>query len=178
MDVELNPSGDFLRTVARLKGAPPQIKKRLSAEVKSATAPIEKQMKQNILSVQSKGRRGGGGSNRGAYNASQSKRGNQGKTGLRQAIAKGVTRKITYSGYRTGVRIRVDGKYLPEGDRSLIKATNKGQVRHPVFGNRTNWTSQTFTPSGWFDRPAQEMGEEAIRKIEHAARNALRDLEK
>lgn len=178
MDVELNPSGDFLKTVARLKGAPPKIKKKLSAEVKSATAPIEKQMKANILGVQSKGRRGGGSSGRAAYNASRSKKGNAGKTGLRQAIAKGVTRKITYTGFRTGVRIRVDGKYLPEGDRSLIRATNKGQVRHPVFGNRTNWTSQTFTPKGWFDRPAQDMGAEAIRKIEHAAREALRELEK
>jgi hypothetical protein len=139
-------------------------------------------MKVNILAVQSKGRRGGGTSQRtkeryfkhSGYETKRKVR----NVGLRESIAKGVTRKITYSGYRTGVRIRVDGKYLPENQRALIKATNKGLVRHPVFGNRTNWTSQTFKPAGWFDRPAQSMGAEAIRKIQHAARNALRDLEK
>jgi len=176
MDIELTPGKEFERTVARLRKAPTEIKRQLSKEIKDATAPIEKAAKQNVLDIASKGARGGGGAARGEHLAARSKRGKAGATGLRKSISRGVTRKITYSGYRTGVRVRVDGKYMPESQRPLIKATNKGEVRHPVFGNRNNWTNQQFIPKGWFDRATQQHGRVAIRKIQEAARKALQRL--
>lgn len=163
--------------MARLKGAAPEIKKRLAAEIKSATKPLEDAAKQNVLAIQSRGAAGGGVGERSRYNDSRVKSGRSKQgSGLREGIARGVTRKITYSGYKTGVRVRADGKYLPESQRALIKATNKGTVRHPVFGNRSSWTTQQFTPDGWFDRATREHGPEAIRKIKEAARRALREL--
>ncbi|GAB6898171.1 hypothetical protein [Kineosporia succinea] len=178
MDVELTPSKEFERVIARMKGAPPQIKRTLSKEIKDATAPIERAAKANIKGTQVRGVRGGGAAQRGAANAARSKRGATGKTGLRESIAKGVTRKITYSGFRTGVRVRVDGKYLPESQRALIRATNKGQWRHPVFGNTSAWVTQKITPAGWFDRAVSEHGPAAIKRIREAARKALQELEK
>jgi hypothetical protein len=173
MDVELRPGADFHKVVARLRGAPPKIRKALNQEIKSATAPIERDMKQNVKGIESRGVRGGGSGQRSA-----ARKGKTRGTGLRDSIAKGVTRKITYNGFRTGVRVRVDGKHLPENQRSLIKATNKGEVRHPVFGNRSVWTPQQFTPAGWFDRAVAKNGPAAVRKIEAAARKALKELEK
>lgn len=127
-----------------------------------------------------RGVRGGGAAQRGAANAARSKRGATGKkTGLRESIAKGVTRKITYSGFRTGVRVRVDGKYLPSLS-GPDQATNKGQWRHPVFGNTSAWVTQKkITPAGWFDRAVSEHGPAAIKRIREAARKkALQELEK
>lgn len=33
-----------------------------------------------------------------------------------------------------------------------LRAMNRGQLRHPLFGNRDHWYSQQI-PSGWFERP-------------------------
>lgn len=176
MDSEIRPGADFYAVIAKLRGASPNIRKTLNQEIKSATAPIERAAKSNIMGIESQGMSGGGSTQRGDANASRSKKGARGKTGLRESIAKGVTRKITYSGYRTGVRVRVDKKYLPTDQESLIRATNRGTVRHPVYGNRDVWVSQKFTPPGWFNRAIRDHGPEAVRKIKEAARKALHDL--
>lgn len=177
MDVELSRSADFNRALGKIRGASADVRKAFNAEIKSATIPLENELKQAVRGLDSSSSRGGGGRQRERHSALRSKTGKASrKTGLRENIARGVTRKITLSGYRTGVRVRVDGKYLPEDQRSLIKATNKGLVRHPVFGNRGTWVSQRFTPKGWFDRTVQKHGPQAVSKIEAAVRNVLERL--
>lgn len=177
MDAEIRPGADFYAAVARLKGAPPEIRKKLNAEIRSATKPIERAAKQSVLGIESRGSAGGGRAIRGGYNISKSaKAGAKKGTGLRETVARAIQTKITYSGFRTGVRVRVDGTKLPESQRSLPRAMNKGRVRHPVFGDRNVWTNQTFAPPGWFTRVTSEGGAEAIQKIKAAAKKALNEL--
>lgn len=183
MDAELRPGADFYAAVAKLKGASPEIRKKLNAEVRSATKPIERTAKQAVLDLESKGVKGGGRSQRrdgaqtrmGPLTESQETKLNE-RTGLRQTVARAIQTKITYSGRRTGVRVRVDTTKMPENQRKLPKGMNEGKVRHPVFGNKNIWTNQTFSPEGWFTKATREQGTEAVRKIKQAAQRALNDL--
>lgn len=177
MDADIRPGADFYAAVAKLKGAPPEIRKRLNAEVRSATKPIEQAAKRAVKDLDSKGTVSGGNAARGALNDSKSRKGaSKHGTGLRETVARAIQTKITYSGRRTGVRVRVDGTKLPENQRTLPKAMNKGLVRHPVFGNKNVWVNQKFSPEGWFTKATREQGIEAIRKIKQAAQRALKDL--
>lgn len=188
MDVELRPGADFRAVVARLKGAPPELRKKLNAEIRSSTKPIEGAARNNVLAIESEGSRGGGSSSRAdfrhfkgafdVYALGDAKKAEKKRaaSGLRQTVARAIQTKITYSGHRTGVRVRVDGTKLPENQRSLPKAMNAGKVRHPTFGNRNIWSDQTFTPKGWFTNATREHGAEAVQKIKEAARKALKDL--
>jgi hypothetical protein len=54
------------------------------------------------------------------------------------------------SGASVGVRIVATGK---KGAQAL-EEIDGGTVRHPVFGNRNIWRSQSVTP-GWFTRPLE-----------------------
>ena len=76
--------------------------------------------------------------------------------GLRATVAAGLQTKITNSGPRQGVRIRVDTTRLGHGGGSL-PALLDGQRpwRHPVFGHRDVWVQQTPSPTGWFTRPTR-----------------------
>jgi hypothetical protein len=151
VDAELRPGPEFAALAAKMRGADKTIRKEMSQAVKAATAPAEKAAKVAVLALDAKGSGGGGGKQRSGHNTTAG-----GKlpkhTGLRQNIAKGVTRKITYNGARIGIRIRVDGKHLPANQQTLITRTNDGkQFRHPVMGNRDAWVNQQFSPKGWFD---------------------------
>lgn len=67
--------------------------------------------------------------------------------GLREMIARRVRVKVRLTGRSPGVRItvgKVDGTNLP-------RLINRGSWRHPVFGNRDVWVTQTGS-RGWFSR--------------------------
>jgi hypothetical protein len=70
--------------------------------------------------------------------------------GLNEVIAQSpISTRTRTTGNSVGVRIVATGKPLRD-----IEATNRGRLRHPVFGNRKVWVQQTI-PAGWFDRPLQ-----------------------
>ncbi len=79
------------------------------------------------------------------------------------------------TGSRTaGVEIRSLVKQMPPGQRKLPEHMNTGSWRHPVF-DRTRkkpWVTQTVTPPGWFDRPANKGG----RKIRDSAVGVVNDI--
>ncbi|MGZ4617180.1 MAG: hypothetical protein ACXV3F_00320 [Frankiaceae bacterium] len=51
--------------------------------------------------------------------------------------------------------------------RAQFTRTNRGRWRHPVFGNRDVWVSQTYEPAkGWFDNTAKEHTPEAKAEME------------
>lgn len=181
MDAELTPGSAFLQLAARARGMDAELKRTFTRAVKDATAPAEGAAKRAILGIRSKGTAGGGRGQRSEHAASRSRTGKTplpSSTGLRKNVAKGVTRKITYSGYRIGVRIRVDGKYLPASQQTLIKKMNSGKkFRHPVMGNRNVWVDQVFTPPEAFDKAMREHGKQAVAKIEAAASATLRKLQ-
>lgn len=65
--------------------------------------------------------------------------------GLAAQVAKEPQRVQVRTGSRTaGVRLVVLRK------RGAAWATNRGRLRHPVFGNRDVWVTQPV-PAGWFD---------------------------
>lgn len=187
MDVQLRAHGNEFRALAaRMKGADKEIRKVIGKSMREATKPAEEAAKQAILGIDSKGTSGGGKAQRKAHDVSRSKSkrpvraGVTARHGLRAKIAKGITRKISYTGFRLGVRIRADAKYLPDDQKSLVKATNRGHWRHPAGwgSNRGSvWVDQTVTPARWFDDTMKREGPLARDRIADAARQALRRLQ-
>jgi len=179
LDAEISPGAEFEALARKMRGADKAIRREMSVSVKNATAPAEAAMKRAVLAIESKGSAGGGGRQRGAHGAGRSKSGKlPSTTGLRKNIAKGITRKITYSGYRIGIRIRVDGKYLPADQQVLIKRTNDGKsFRHPVMGNRDAWVAQQFGPAGWFDDTMRKHLSQIKTDISKAMARAMNQLQ-
>ena len=60
-----------------------------------------------------------------------------------------------------GKTVRVSIKARGVEGSMDVKAMNEGKLRHPVFGNRAVWRTQTIRPH-WFDLPV-ERGIPAIR---------------
>lgn len=182
MDAELVPGSEFKALAARIREVSPEIRKEMNKAARSATAPAEKALKDAVMGITSKGVAGGGGRQRLEHARSRSKTGKvpaSGGGGLRRNTAKGITRKITYSGFRVGVQIRSDTKYLPESQHTLPKAMNRGKVRHPAGwgANRGSvWVNQSFSPVGWFDRTMRQYGPKVTAEIDKAARKALNTL--
>lgn len=176
MDVEIRQGPEFAALAARMRGADKAIRKQMSAAVKTATAPAEKAARAAVLAIEAKGSGGGGGGQRSRHNTTAG-----GKlpkhTGLRQNIAKGVTRKITYTGTRIGIRIRVDGRHLPYSQQTLIQKTNDGKTfRHPVMGGDT-WVNQKFAPKGWFDDTIRHHLPQIQRDLAQAMARAMNELQ-
>lgn len=68
-------------------------------------------------------------------------------TGLRARVAKATSVSVT----ATGVKIKVSGRKLGPGQRKLARYLDAElqsykNWRHPVFGNRENWTVQHGQP--------------------------------
>lgn len=183
MDLELRQQGaGFRQLAARIKDVPPDLRKELNRGLRDDTRPLEDALKAAVMGLESKGTSGGGSRQRIEHARSQSKVGKvTGQAhGLRQRIAKGITRKISFSGFHMGVRIRADAKYLPASQRPLIRATNKGKVRHPAGWGRNRgsvWVDQTFSPPGWFDDTLHDLGPATLQRIEDRARDILNTLQ-
>lgn len=88
----------------------------------------------------------------------------------------GLARRVARSGFRTstkltgpGVGVRIVGK----GKRPAldIRSIDKGRVRHPVFGNKDRWVTQSVTP-GWFTK-AMDKGKGKVREGVLRAVNAI-----
>lgn len=89
--------------------------------------------------------------------------------GLAQIVAKEPQRVQVRTGDKTaGVRIVVGKK------RGAARATNRGIVRHPVFGIRTAWVTQRVKP-GWFDDTLAEQGPGKVRPELDAAIQRVAD---
>lgn len=71
-------------------------------------------------------------------------------SGLRAEIARAVRIQILLS-RQPAVRVLVNGSAMPEGKRALPAYMDGGKKRwrHPVFGNRHAWVSQTPHPYFW-----------------------------
>jgi hypothetical protein len=178
VEIEFRPGDDFRRAQERIRRAPKEIRLALNREIRDATKPAQGKLKEAVLGLDSASSRGGGTAQRQAHADSRSRRGSAStrNRGLRAGIARGITTKITYGGVRSGVRIRVDARGLPENQKVLVRDTNRGKVRHPVFGS-DNWVTQTFTPKGWFNTTMRREGAVIVRKIDAAARRALSRLQ-
>lgn len=166
MRVELHaPDRELATALAKLADGPAAIRKVFTSDVKGATAPLERKLKEAVLGIQS------------STDAAGTGPGLPNHSNLRSNTARGIQRKIEYRGTRTGVRIRVDTKYLRADQKGLPAAMDDGKVRHPVMGNRKKWVTQHFTPKGWYTDTVRIYGPPALQKIIAAANEAVQNLQ-
>lgn len=127
MDVELRSSGELLRLSRALRGMDnEELKKRFRRELREAAKPLVPVVRQSIQSIPSR----------------------TGKGELRAAMVKATRIEVRTSGRLAGVAIRVDGRKMPQGKKSLqsYMEGSKRPWRHPVFGNREVWVRQDPKP--------------------------------
>ncbi|MFF5445494.1 hypothetical protein [Streptomyces sp. NPDC012888] len=67
---------------------------------------------------------------------------------LRATIAASIKLSVRTGG-NPGARVWVDRSALPADLRNMPNVMNSGRIRHPVFGNRRRWATQTTTPLWW-----------------------------
>jgi len=69
---------------------------------------------------------------------------------------------------RYGVRITV-------GRGRSARDTNRGTIRHPVFGNRDRWVTQKV-PKGWFDDTMRREAPAIRKDVEKAIERSLNEI--
>lgn len=95
-------------------------------------------------------------------------------TGLRRRLARAIGAEIRLGGKQAGIRVRV--RRTAMGDQaSLARVTNDGRWRHPVYGQRTVWVTQT-SDQGWFDRANATNARPVRRALEAAVEDVGRKL--
>jgi hypothetical protein len=67
---------------------------------------------------------------------------------LRATIAAAIRLSVRTTG-NPGARVWIDRTALPPDLRNMPTVMNSGRIRHPVYGNRRRWTTQTTTPLWW-----------------------------
>jgi hypothetical protein len=170
---------NFQRAQAEIskRGDGKELRKLLNKEIREATAPLVREMKQNAgsMNFKSSSNRSGQRAKRTA-GTTKSGRVRKGK-GLRQSLGAGIATEID-RGRFPGVRIRLKSK---EPDvNALGKALNyQGRIRHPLFGNTDHWfVTNTTNGEGWFTKPAQRRHKEILGRVNKAVDKMLNDLAK
>jgi hypothetical protein len=117
-----------------------------------------------------------------AYRSAPSRRGGARRRGgsLRAALARVTRVEVRTTGRMAGAGIRVDGRKMPTGQRSLPAYWEgyKRPWRHPTYGNRSarGWVTQPARPL--FDRTVEPHEDEADRKVEEILEGIRRKLER
>ncbi len=76
--------------------------------------------------------------------------------GLRVAVARSVSAKVSTGARSSSLRVRAEQAKMPPDQRKLPRHLNTGKWRHPTFG-RSPWVTQTAEP-GWFDGAMKDLG--------------------
>lgn len=152
MQFQLRDAGDLKAVNRALRQAAngKDLRRNLVRELKGEIAPMVAKVKAAWLSAPSQGRRGRRGPS------------------LRRLLARSTRGQVRLSGKEAGIRIRTDGRRMPDQMRAIptYAEGTKPRWRHPVFGDRTNWVAQDPFPR-FFDavRPDEAR---ARREIERA----------
>lgn len=138
--VQILGTGQLLELSRRLRAASgTPVQRNLSRRIRRAAEPLRNDLQSTIrsLSIRSGGRGSG-------------KRGGTSPTTrpLRAAIAAAIRISVRTSG-NPGARVFVDKGLLPPDLKNMAQTINTGRIRHPVFGNRRRWSTQTATPLWW-----------------------------
>lgn len=94
---------------------------------------------------------------------------------LRPALQRATRMELRTAGRRAGARVRVDGRKMPDGMRSL-PSMYEGETRwrHPVFGNRDNWVSQAPHPT--FYATVRPFTERVRRRMDEVAAEVVNKI--
>lgn len=164
--VEIRGTAEFRETARKLKAAGNgKLTREMAKRMKIAAKPAVDDAQRSVKALRTTGSRGGGGQSRREFALSKKRkltdrvkqRAFAGR-GLRSSVARAVQTQVRSGGRSASVRIRVNTGLLPPDQRKLPRYMNQGRWRHPVFGNRHSWATQTTTPPEWFDRPMRKHG--------------------
>lgn len=129
-DIKVRGTEEFRRLARDLKEAGQvELRKSMGKRMRGAIKPIVPDMRREIRQIPSKGQ-----------DKERSKKAiNERPMGLREATARGVQVKISYSGTRVGARIRIDPRHFPPGQKALPKFLDGTipQWKHAVYGTGT-----------------------------------------
>lgn len=97
---------------------------------------------------------------------------------LRVLLAKATRVEVRTAGKLAGARLRVDGRRMPAGMKSLPKYYEgyKPRWRAPVFGNRDVWAQYKARPT--FDRIVEPHEDDVRREINAVLESIRRKLER
>jgi hypothetical protein len=133
-----------------------QLQADLNKAIRAAASPLVRDLQGAARGIKVQGQ-GRGYSRYGRRNAKLTKTGKIRKgtnAGLRDTIAKNIQTDINKSANAAGVRI-ILARRTPDDVANLARKMNKGQWRHPLFGNRKRWYTSTVSDPGWWDDTAK-----------------------
>lgn len=148
MGLELRNGRELARISRELRRLDnPELKKRFRKELRAAAQPLVPVVRNSIRSIPAKR----------PYTAA----------GLRGRLAKATRVEAKTVGRDAGVAIRVDGRKMPSHQKALPKMMEgRKRWRHPVFGNREVWVTQTAHPYFFHVvRPAGLASRRAVNKV-------------
>ena len=128
-----------------------ELTKRLNAKIRVVVKPIETDLKKAAQDINftSTSRKGKSRADRGRKQLKTKVR--QGR-GLRAEMEFGIKTKVSKSASSAGVRI-LEANPQTEVNRIARAINSKGQVRHPLFGNKSRYyMTKTTNGKGWFDK--------------------------
>ncbi len=154
---------------ARLKKAGRgDLRKQLNASIKAAGRPIVEDVRNAAQGLHSTSSHGGGGKQRQRYAASRARSERAAVNAMRRSgsLRRRVAAATTLESTQRGVRFVVRSAQLPEDQRTLPRHMNSEKpMRHPVFGNRDNWVSQSFRAPGFFSKTISKRSHDFRRYI-------------
>ncbi|MFF2650390.1 hypothetical protein [Streptomyces sp. NPDC058045] len=148
----------------RMAGGP-RLQRNMNRRIRRAAEPLQKDLQRSIRTVQLVGSRSG-------------RRGGPSPTTrpLRATLAGGIRISVR-TGVSPGARVWMDKGRLPRDLRNMPWVIETGRVRHPVFGNRRRWATQTARPAGWWSRTVRAGMPRMNREIERIVGDVRRSLE-
>lgn len=157
MQIQLVDSGDLKRVAKELKQQADgkELMKELRGNLRAVANPMAREVKQAWLSAPSRGHQ-------------TSSRSRRGQPDLRFLLAKATGVQVRFTGKEAGVRVRTDGRKMPDGMRALpgyAEGVRRRGWRHPVFGDTGTWVAQRAFPRFF----------EAVQPDESRARHACED---
>lgn len=161
MKVRIIDSGDLRRVNRQLRRQADgrELRRELSGGIRNVLNPIRDEVKA-------------------AYRAQPGYRGRRSRPGppLRVLLARATRVEVRTTGRLAGARLRVDGRKMPAGMRSLPQMwEGEKRWRWPVYGDRTNWVQGRARPT--FDRTVEPHEDEAQRAVEAVLGRVVRKLE-
>lgn len=143
-DVRITGTGTLLELQRRLRAAGHEnIRSSMQRRIRRAAEPLRDDLKDSIqgLRISSPG---GSGRPGGPSPTTRP---------LRATIAGAIKLSVRNTG-TPGARVWVDKAALPPDLRKMPDTINTGRIRHPVYGNRRRWVTQTAPPL-WWDKPVR-----------------------
>lgn len=164
--VQILGTGQLLELSRKLRAAGgPRLRRNVARRIRRAAEPLHRDLQQAIRGVDlsGSGRKGRGGSSP--------------TTRPLRATLVGAVRISVRTGTSPGARVWVDRSRLPSDLKNMPGVIDEGRVRHPVFGNRRRWATQTARPAGWWTRTVRAGTPRMRAEVERVLGDVRRDIQ-